>query len=108
VACAKAETLAGTVAKQLSRTGSVSLPQAGSLEVSSSAPCASCAETTEVKVLEPNGAEVTVTLRGKTKNPLGGSQLPLPSLTWPTPIPLPLPTPAAPAPSSGDSGKMLV
>jgi hypothetical protein len=113
VSCAEAETLASTVAKQLSRTGSVSLPEAASLAMSSSAPCRSCAGTTDVKVLEPDGAEVTVTVRGKTKNLVGGAQLavppltlPLPSVTWPMPIPLP--TPVVPAPSSGGSGKMLV
>jgi len=107
VACARAKTLAGRVARQLLKTGSVSLPEAASLEMSSSAPCASCVGTTDARILEPSGGEVSVTVRGKTRNVLGGTQLLSPSLNWPLPIPMPLPAPVAPAPSSGGSGTLV-
>ena len=86
LSCAKARTVAATVARELGRQGGVDMPGVAALSMST-VMCTGCKPRTEVSLGYASGGKVTVTLEKP-----GGTSTPAPGMTSPTPV-LPQPGP---------------
>jgi len=85
ISCAKARSVAATVAHQLAGKGVVDVPGVAGFSMSTRS-CTGCRTTTEIAVIYPSGGKVTISLAGHAVS------IAPPSLI-PTPTPLPSPGP---------------
>jgi hypothetical protein len=86
LSCARARSLARTVASQLHRDGTIEIPGVAGFSMSTQT-CTGCGSTTQVSLSYPSGAKVTLSL--KDARP---ASAPTPGAT-PAPLPLPSPGP---------------
>jgi len=78
LSCAKARSIARSVASDLHRNGDIDVPGVAGLSMSTET-CTGCATTTEISLSYPSGGKVTISLRSARGKAAPSSPAPAPS-----------------------------